>query len=125
MQDIITRARDFATVSHAGQFRKGAVPLPYITHPAEVAQLVQAFGGAEAAIAAAWLHDVIEDCGVDAEALRYRFGDTIAGVVSELSDDKSLPKLKRKWLQVVHAAHMSPDAGLVKLCDKMANVRSV
>jgi (p)ppGpp synthase/HD superfamily hydrolase len=62
MTDLIKRAESFARSRHLGQFRKGDAQEPYIIHVEEVAQLVNAWGGSENAIAAAWLHDTVEDC---------------------------------------------------------------
>ena len=76
-------------------------------------------------IAGALLHDTVEDCDVTPAELAARFGADVARVVAEVTDDKSLPKARRKELQVEHAAHISPQAKLVKLADKIANVRDV
>lgn len=121
----ITAAKAFAEKSHAGQTRKSAAAEPYITHLQEVADLVTRFGGSEAAIMTAWLHDTVEDCDVTAVDIARQFGARVAGFVAELTDDKSLPKPERKRLQTVNAAGKSPEAALVKLCDKLSNVRAV
>lgn len=122
---LIDTARDFATAAHAGQIRKDAARSPYVVHLHEVAGLVARFGGTEAAIAAAWLHDTVEDCGVLPEELVARFGAEVAGLVAELTDDKALPKAERKRRQIANAPSKSRDAALVKICDKLSNVRSV
>jgi (p)ppGpp synthase/HD superfamily hydrolase len=124
MDDLIARAQAFATQAHAGQARKDAARTPYITHPAEVAARVAALGGSPAAQAAAWLHDTIEDCGVTAETLAAGFGDRVAAIVAELTDTPA-PRLHRKRRQVDTAMAKSPEAALVKLADKTANVVSV
>ncbi len=123
--DIIAQARQFAETAHAGQTRKSAGQEPYVVHLEEVAELVTRFGGTETAIAAAWLHDTVEDCSVMPEQISARFGAQIAAVVMELTDDKSLSKPQRKQMQLVNAPGKSADAALVKLCDKMSNVRAV
>lgn len=122
---LIETARDFATTVHAGQVRKNAAQSPYVVHLHEVAGLVTRFGGSEAAITAAWLHDTVEDCGVRPGDLVARFGAEVAGIVSELTDDKSLPKAERKRRQIANAPSKSRDAALVNICDKLSNVRSV
>lgn len=122
---LIDAARRFAQDAHAGQVRKGAGQEPYVTHLAEVAELTRAFGGGDEAIAAAWLHDTVEDCGIQPETIVREFGAEVARIVAALTDDKSLPKAERKRLQVLHAPGKDADAALVKLCDKISNVGSL
>lgn len=122
---MIRTPETFARDAHVGQFRRGALGLPYDTHLAEVADFVARHGGDSAAVAAAWLHDTVEDTDVTFADLEKAFGATITGLVRELTDDKSLPKAERKRMQVVNAPHKSPRAALVKLGDKTSNVRSL
>lgn len=122
---LIDSARAFAETAHAGQTRKGAGAEPYTVHLAEVAALAARFGGSEAAICAAWLHDTVEDCGTAPATLTAAFGAEVAALVLEVTDDKSLPKARRKALQVEHAPHKSPEAALLKICDKLSNIRAV
>lgn len=126
MSDLAFRAEALARVRHEGQTRKGAGREPYIVHVEEVARLTAAWGGGVAEIAAAWLHDTVEDCPPtsvgEIEAL---FGAGVAGVVAELTDDKNLPKAERKRLQIAHAPWKSPAACLVKLADKTSNVTAI
>ena len=119
---LIERAKSFAEAAHAGQFRKGAAREPYVTHLAEVAALTAEFGGSEAAIAAAWLHDTVEDCDVLPGQIEALFGPEVALMVAQLTDDKDLDKAERKRMQIVNAAQKVPGAALVKLCDKISNV---
>ena len=126
MLDLVKRAERFARVCHAGQCRKGAAKEPYTIHLEEVSSLVKQWGGSEEAIAAAWLHDTVEDCPPTShEDLVKEFGDRVAGFVAELTDDKSLPKPKRKELQIENAAKKTPEAALVKLADKTSNVGAI
>jgi len=126
MSDLIGRAERFARVCHAGQCRKGAAKEPYIVHLEEVSSLVATWGGSEEAIAAAWLHDTVEDCPrTSHKDLVAEFGDRVASFVAELTDDKSLPKPKRKELQIENAAKKTPEAALVKLADKTSNVGAI
>lgn len=126
MSDIVSRAAAFARDAHSGQTRKGAAKEPYAVHLEEVADFVQRHGGDEVAVAAAWLHDTVEDCAaVAAEDLERAFGPAVAGIVAELTDDKSLPKARRKALQVETAPRKTERAALVKLGDKTSNVRAV
>jgi (p)ppGpp synthase/HD superfamily hydrolase len=76
-------------------------------------------------VIAALLHDTVEDVGVTAEELRERFGDDVARLVLEVTDDKSLRKEERKQLQIEHASHLSARAGTIKLADKISNLRSM
>ena len=74
---------------------------------------------------AAILHDTVEDCGVTGEEISLLFGKTVAGYVLEVTDDKSLPKAERKRLQIEHAPSVSMQAKLVKLADKICNLRDI
>jgi guanosine-3',5'-bis(diphosphate) 3'-pyrophosphohydrolase len=76
-------------------------------------------------LCAALLHDTIEDTDTSVEELVEVFGSSVAAIVQEVTDDKSLPKSERKLRQVEHATHLSPKARLVKLADKTANLRDV
>lgn len=122
---LVARARLFAAEAHEGQFRKGAAQEPYITHLQEVADLVAGFGAPVEVVAAAWLHDTVEDCGISPETISARFGAEVAGLVAEVTDDKSLPKAERKAAQIRNAPGKSPGAALIKICDKISNVRAV
>src|SRR5258705_10480698 len=76
-------------------------------------------------VIAALLHDSIEDAGVTADDLASRFGADVASLVSEVTDDKSLPKQERKRLQVENAPKKSVRAQTIKLADKISNLRSM
>ena len=76
-------------------------------------------------IAAALLHDTIEDTDTRPEELEHRFGPEVRAIVIEVSDDKRLKKSQRKRLQVENAAGLSPDAKLVELADKICNLRDM
>jgi len=120
---LVANAEAFARRCHAGQIRKGAACEPYTTHLEEVAALVAKWGGSEIEVAAAWLHDTVEDCPPTSfEDLEAEFGFQVADIVRELTDDKSLPKEQRKRLQVSNASKKSASAALVKLADKSSNV---
>jgi len=125
--NILLHAAHFAAAKHSGQLRKGALPEPYINHPLEVAHLIAGVGRVEDldVLMAAILHDTVEDTGTTAGELTELFGEAVCGYVLEVSDDKSLPKARRKELQIEHAPHLSDGAKLVKLADKMSNVRDV
>ena len=123
----LVEAASFAAQRHTGHHRKGDTKDPYINHPLEVANLLANVGGIEDidVLIAAILHDTVEDVGVKKEEIVARFGDRVAGIVAEVTDDKSLPKEERKRLQVEHAPHLSPEAKVVKLGDKISNIQDV
>jgi (p)ppGpp synthase/HD superfamily hydrolase len=125
----IVRALDFAAWAHSAQRRKGGAQEPYINHLTEVARLVaQATGGKdERLVMAALLHDSLEDQSppVTYEMLVEHFGKRVAKIVREVTDDKSLPKVERKRLQIAHAPHMSRRAKILKIADKAANLNSI
>jgi (p)ppGpp synthase/HD superfamily hydrolase len=124
-ETLIARAHAFAARAHEGQVRKGASQEPCITHLEEVAGLAADFGAPDEVVAAAWLHDTVEDCGVSRAMIETQFGPAVAALVAEMTDDKSLPKAERKAAQVRNAPGKSPGAALVNICDKISNVRAV
>jgi len=117
----------FAAERHRKQRRKDAEASPYINHPIGLAQVLCNEAGITdtVVLCAALLHDTIEDTKTTAEELRKRFGDAIAQIVAEVTDDRSLEKQERKRLQIEHAPHLSREAKLVKLADKICNLRDV
>jgi (p)ppGpp synthase/HD superfamily hydrolase len=123
----VARALDFAARQHSKQRRKGEAGEPYVNHLAEVARLVaEATGGKDTvAVLAALLHDAIEDTPTTREELEREFGREVADVVVEVTDDKSLPRVERKRLQVESAPRKSARAKLIKIADKTSNLRSI
>jgi len=124
---LVIRAADFAARRHVGQRRKGAAREPYVNHLVEVAYLIaDATGGRDAAlVAAGLLYDTLEDTETRYEELEALFGLDIAELVSEVTDDKSLPKAERKRRQVATAASKSERARLLKIADKTSNLRAL
>jgi guanosine-3',5'-bis(diphosphate) 3'-pyrophosphohydrolase len=120
-------ALQFAAHKHRNQRRKDADASPYINHPIEVAAILATRGGVTdlATLMAAILHDTIEDTETTPDELAAAFGPEVRELVVEVTDDKRLPKAERKQLQIEHAHLRSPKAKLVKLGDKIANVRDV
>jgi (p)ppGpp synthase/HD superfamily hydrolase len=123
----VLKAADAAARWHVHQRRKGPAQEPYINHLLETAMLVaDATGGTDTnLIIAALLHDAIEDCAVPRAMIAEKFGDDVASIVEEVTDDKSLPKQVRKDEQVRTASKKSPRAKLLKLADKTSNLRAV
>ena len=123
----ILKALHFAADKHRDQRRKDAEASPYINHPIEVAELLARVGGVTdiVTLQAAILHDTLEDTETTREELDTAFGSEVREVVEEVTDDTRLEKVDRKRLQIEHAPHISSRAQLVKLADKIANVRAV
>ena len=125
--NLLMKALSFAANKHRKQFRKGADSTPYINHPIAVADLivhtVKDFD--VETIAAALLHDTVEDTETTFEELEAEFGPVISNLVREVTDNKKLPKEERKRLQEEHASSLSPRARLIKLADKTCNLRDV
>lgn len=121
------RALDFAAQRHIDQRRKGVRAEPYLNHLSEVALLVaEATDGTDPVVViAALLHDTLEDTDASYEEIEQLFGAAVAGVVAETTDDKRLRKADRKQRQIDSAPHASPQARLVKLADKVSNLRAM
>lgn len=124
---LLARAFAFAAERHGGQTGKGEPPRPWLSHLAEVAHLVAEAGvGADAdLVAAAVLHDTLEKTATRHEDLRDRFGQAIAGLVAEVTDDPCLSEDDKKRAQAAHAPSLSPGAKLIKLADKTSNLRAL
>jgi len=123
----LLKALAFAADKHRHQRRKDAEESPYINHPIAVATVLAAEGGVsdEAMLMAAALHDTVEDTQTTFAELEEHFGPEVTGLVRELTDDKSLEKMERKRLQIVHAPHASPRAKQLKIADKVCNIRDL
>lgn len=121
------QAASFAAKKHYNQKRKGNDAAPYINHPLEVANILASVGEIEDydILIAAVLHDTIEDTETTKEEITELFGEKVCNYVLEVTDDKSLPKAERKQLQVEHAPHLSGGAKVIKLGDKISNIRDV
>ena len=124
--NLIFEALSFASVKHREQKRKDGAS-PYINHPINVADMMVRIGGISdpEVLAAALLHDTVEDVGVTEDELKEIFGERVASLVMECTDDKSLPKARRKELQVEHAPHKTPDAKSIKIADKISNINDI
>lgn len=124
---LLFEAIRFAADKHRNQRRRDSAKSPYINHPIEVAELLWKVGGVHDTnvLLAAILHDTVEDTGTLPEEISDRFGEDVRSLVMEVTDDKSLPKAKRKSLQIETAPHKSYGAKLIKLADKSCNVRNL
>jgi guanosine-3',5'-bis(diphosphate) 3'-pyrophosphohydrolase len=123
----IIKAAAFAANKHRNQRRKDAEASPYINHPIALADVLVNEGGIEdpTVLCAAILHDTIEDTETIPEELERHFGRHVTAIVLEVTDDKTLDKQVRKQLQVDHTPHISREAKLVKLADKICNLRDI
>jgi len=129
MNDLqkVIKAIDFAAKKHRDQRRKDAEATPYINHPIELASLLIEHVGDDnlEVVISAILHDTVEDTQTTPEELEQTFGSRIRDVVMEVTDDRTLPKSVRKQMQIDHAGHSSHPARLVKLADKICNLRDM
>ena len=123
----VLTAAERAAHWHSLQRRKGAAEEPYINHLLEVARLVaEATEGRDPdLVVAALLHDAVEDQEITRAAIAVEFGEDVATLVMEVTDDKTLTKAQRKRLQVEHAAEKSPRAAILKLADKTSNLAAL
>jgi guanosine-3',5'-bis(diphosphate) 3'-pyrophosphohydrolase len=123
---LVSQAADLAARRHAGLQRKGRGSEPYINHLAEVASLLAAVtDGADAElVAAGWLHDAVEDTETTREELAGVYGERVAALVIEVTDDMSLPKAERRQRQIADAPKKSAGAKLIKIADKISNIRA-
>lgn len=127
---VFDRAIVFATSAHSGQIRK-ADGRPYILHPMAVASIVGAYTTDNEVLAAAVLHDTVEDAGVTKDELAEKFGSRVADLVCALSENKRRDMdaadswMKRKAETVAEMATASYDVKLICLADKLANLRDM
>jgi (p)ppGpp synthase/HD superfamily hydrolase len=124
--ELIARALAKATAAHAGQIRNGSGGLPYIEHPRRVAAMLAERGYPDEILAAALLHDVVEDSDTTVEDLRDEFGGEIAALVAALSDDESIGSYRdRKDEHRARIADVDGDALAVYAADKLANMTTL
>lgn len=126
---VVDKARIFATAAHhaAGNLRKYTGE-PYINHPAAVVEIVRSVPHTAEMLAAAWLHDVLEDTGVTLDLIYCEFGDDIAEMVEMLTDVSHAHdglRAHRKAKDREHTARASPAAKTIKLADLIDNARSI
>ncbi|XP_065354237.1 guanosine-3',5'-bis(diphosphate) 3'-pyrophosphohydrolase MESH1 [Calliphora vicina] len=117
----------FAALKHRDQRRNNANQTPYINHPINVATILSMEGNIddESILMAALLHDTVEDTDTTFEEIEDIFRTEICNIVREVTDDKTLEKHVRKQLQIEHAAAASTKAKLIKLADKLDNLRDL
>ncbi len=125
--DRILAAAAFAADRHRRQRRKDAEASPYINHPLALAHVLSREGKISDPdiLCAALLHDTVEDTETSLDELERLFGARVAAIVAEVTNDETLPKAEQKRLQVANAASKSLGAKLVKLADKISNLRDI
>ncbi len=123
----LQKAIEFAIDAHKEQKRLDANQTDYIVHPMQVMEILRDQVGIvdEDILAAAVLHDVIEDTKYSYDDLISVFGKTIADYVDEVTDDKNLPKQKRKDIQIETMSAKSDGAKMIKIADKISNLISI
>ena len=123
----LMKAVDFAAKKHKDQRRKDPFATPYINHPIGVANILSQEAGIEdlEVLQAALLHDTVEDTETTFEEIEDNFGREVRDIVDEVTDDKTLPKLERKRLQIVTASKKMHKSRLVKMADKLYNLRDL
>lgn len=123
------RAREFAARHHGSiDHRRKYTGDPYITHPAAVVEIVRKVPHTEAMLAAAWLHDTVEDTPVTLAEIEQKFGAEVAALVEHLTDISTLAdgnREKRKAIDRAHTAMGSPEAKTIKLADLIDNTHSI
>ncbi|WP_313656364.1 HD domain-containing protein [Pantoea sp.] len=130
MQDSLEeQARRFATEAHAGAGqRRKYTDEPYIVHPAAVAELVRSVTHDEALLAAAWLHDTVEDTATTQQDIEAHFGQRVASLVAMLTDSDPTTAKNRAARKVAHFRHTasaSSEAQTIKLADIIDNTRAI
>lgn len=118
----LSRAINWVTIMHDGDYRKG-MDMPYVSHVFGVSTLLMLNGVQdEAILIGALLHDVVEDTDVTLEEVKELFGDLVADYVDWLSEDKSKTWEERKKTGIAHISHMPSGAKWIKLADKVNNL---
>lgn len=124
---LILKAIRFSATKHNDQRRKDSRSSPYINHPIQVAETLWTIGEVRdvTLLVASLLHDTIEDTSTSPEEIEREFGAEVLALVLEVTDDKSLPDKVRKQRQVDSAPQKTRSAKLLKLADKINNVRDL
>lgn len=126
---LIQKAQAFAFKVHGDiNHRRKYTDEPYTDHLRAVAALVEEVSGTPEMIAAAWLHDAVEDTGATIETIENEFGIKVATLVDELTDvsrPENGNRAKRKAIDRLRIANASPAAKTVKLADLIDNTRTI
>jgi (p)ppGpp synthase/HD superfamily hydrolase len=123
---LVGDAFEVARNAHAGQVRNGSGGLPYIEHPLTVAEQLAGYDCPDPVLAAALLHDVVEESEIEVEQIRARFGDRVAELVAALTDAEEIESYERR--KDVHRADVEAagrEALIIYAADKLANIRAL
>lgn len=119
---LVRGALEKARVAHEGQVRNGSGGMPYVEHPVRVAALLDEHGYGEEVLAAALLHDVIEDSDTTLDELREKFGDVVAGLVGSMTDDESIDDYRQRKVEHRERLAAAPaEAMAIYGADKLTN----
>jgi (p)ppGpp synthase/HD superfamily hydrolase len=123
---LVRNALEQARADHAGQVRNGSGGMPYVEHPVTVAAQLEEHGYREEVLAAALLHDVVEDSETSLDELREKFGEEVAGMVGALTDDESIEAYReRKAEHRERVAAAGPGAHAIYAADKLTNTKTL
>jgi (p)ppGpp synthase/HD superfamily hydrolase len=123
---LVRAALEKARLAHEGQVRNGSGGMPYVEHPVTVAALLDEHGYGEATLAAALLHDVVEDSDTTLDELHELFGDEVAGLVGALTDDESIESYRERKAEHRERVAAAPSgAHAIYGADKLTNVRTL
>jgi (p)ppGpp synthase/HD superfamily hydrolase len=123
---LVRAALEKARTAHAGQVRNGSGGMPYVEHPIAVAARLDEHGYVEEVLAAALLHDVVEDSNTTLDEIRGEFGEGVAGMVGALTDDEALDSYReRKAEHRERVAAADGEALAIYASDKLTNVRTL
>ncbi len=128
MSELIIKAADLAARAHANQRRKGEGDIPYVNHCTAVARLVATVSNNEATLAAALLHDTVEDSDATLEQIADEFGPDVAAIVDAVTDADDitdLPLAERKAKQAEKMRTAPDGAKLVKIADQTSNLTDI
>lgn len=123
---LVRAALEQARSDHEGQIRNGSGGMPYIEHPIRVAALLDEHDYGDEVLAAALLHDVVEDSGTTLDELREKFGEVVAGLVGAMTDDESIDDYRRRKSEHRERLAAAPaEAMAIYGSDKLTNVRTL
>ena len=123
---LVHAALEKARAAHRGQVRNGSGGMPYVEHPIAVAARLDERGYRQEAVAAALLHDVVEDSDTSLEEVREQFGDAVAGLVGALTDDESIESYReRKAEHRERVAAADGEAMAIYAADKLTNASTL
>lgn len=123
---LVRSALQQARADHAGQVRNGSGGMPYVEHPVRVAALLDEHGYGEEVLAAALLHDVVEDSGTTLDELREKFGDVVAGLVGSMTDDETIDDYRQRKAEHRERLAAAPaEAMAIYGADKLTNVTTL